>query len=606
MIDIMSIYNVARQLTSTAKQSEPHVLRPGQIVQGKILKLYPYNKAQIQLGSQKMTAQLEASLTTGQQYHFQVQAMDDNIRLKVLVEQIPNQLQENVQNIMQQLGLKTTKTSVLLMQELIKENIPLQKDQLVKAFQLLEEVKNKPQAQEVLKEMIARKFPITAAVFNALYTKRTSGFSEQIQSLLKQFNLSETARYRNIRNQLQQMVNHPLQSKPELIKRIITEATNNNQQFFNLLKATGIIESSLDFTSWKSQVDAYAVQNNLKRLNISNHDVSALELPLNMKETEVRRKLEQVVDNKAKLSHEAQKLMQKFGKEIHKNVINNSLLDAKEFVILKQQITEKLLPLLAETKQHTMTNHLRNTPAAILQLLQNLQTLADGQIYQTAEQFLKHMKKSEAFLAMTPKEQFLTHLKQVLLFTGLTHENLVKQDLAQRQSETVKSMLIQMIQQHEGINPERAQQLLHFINGLQLQSVDETSNFIQASLQIPGEKLALNSDLHLDIEGEKTENGMVNPNHCRILFYLDLKNLKETIIDMHIQKRTVAVTIFNDEEHLQVDSHFLQPMLKEGLATLDYHLTTVTIKPLQQVDKPVKKQMPPINQQSYQGVDYRI
>src|SRR5699024_738925 len=100
---------------------------------------------------------------------------------------------------------------------------------------------NKPQAQEVLKEMIARKFPITAAVFNALYTKRTNAFSEQIQSLLKQFNLSETARYGNISNQLQQMVNQPLQSKAELIKRIITEATNNNQQFFHLLKATGII-----------------------------------------------------------------------------------------------------------------------------------------------------------------------------------------------------------------------------------------------------------------------------------------------------------------------------------------------------------------------------
>src|SRR5690625_2956832 len=599
----MSIYNVARQLTSTAKLSEPHVLRPGQIVQGKILKLYPNNKAQIQLGSQKMTAQLEASLTTGGQYHFQVQAIDDVVRLKVLGEQVLNQLQENVQNIMQQLGLKTT---VLLMQELIKEKIPFRKDQLVKAFQLLEEAKNKLQAQEVLKEMIARKRPVTATVFNALYTKRTSGFTEQIQSLLKQFNLSETARYRNIRNQLQQMVNQPLQSKAELIKRIITEATNNNQQFFNLLKATGMIESSLDFTSWKSQVSAYAEQNNLKRLNISNHDVSALELPLKLKETEVRQKLEQVVDNKAKLSHEAQKLMQKFGKEIHETVINNSPLDAKEFALLKQQIIKKLLPLLAKTKQNTITNRLQNTPTAIRQLSQNLQTLVDRQTYQTEVQFLKHMKQSEAFLTMTPKEQFLTHLKQVLLFTGLTYENLVKQDLVQQQSETVKSMLIQMIQQHDGINLERAQQLLHFINGLQMQSVNETSNFIQAGLQIPGGKLSLNNDLRLDIEGEKTENGMVNPDHCRILFYLDLKNLKETIIDMHIQKRTVAVTIFNDEERLETDSHFLQPMLKEGLATLDYHLTTVTIKSLQQVDKPAKKQMSPINQQSYQGVDYRI
>src|SRR5699024_10581403 len=136
--------------------------------------------------------------------------------------------------------LKTTKPNVMLMQELIKEKIPFRKDQLVKAFQLLEEAKNKPQAQEVLKEMIIRKLPITAAVFDALYTKRTSGFSEQIQSLLKQFNLSETAPYKNIRNELQQMVNQPLHSKAELIKWMINEATNNNQQFFNLLKATGI------------------------------------------------------------------------------------------------------------------------------------------------------------------------------------------------------------------------------------------------------------------------------------------------------------------------------------------------------------------------------
>src|SRR5690625_6214365 len=103
MINIMSIYHVARQLTTTAKQREPHVLRPGQIVQGKILKLYPYNKAQIQLGSQKMTAQLEAPLTTGRQYHFQVQSMDDAIRLKVLVEQIPNNFQENFKNLIHDL-----------------------------------------------------------------------------------------------------------------------------------------------------------------------------------------------------------------------------------------------------------------------------------------------------------------------------------------------------------------------------------------------------------------------------------------------------------------------------------------------------------------------
>src|SRR5699024_10101587 len=108
---------------------------------------------------------------------------------------------------------------------------------------------------------------------------------------------------------------------------------------------------------------------------------------------------------------------------------------------------------------------------------------------------------------------------------------------------SIKSMLIQYIQQNNASNNEQAQQLLHIMNGLQLQSIHETNSFIYASLQIPGEKLHLNNDLQLEFESKKTEDGKINPDYCRILFYLELTNLDETIIDMHIQNRYISITV---------------------------------------------------------------
>lgn len=584
------------------------MLRPGQIVQGEILKLYPNNKAQIQLGSKKMVAQLEASLTTDGKYHFQVQATEDVIHLKVLGKQLQTNLHTNVKYLLHQLGLKTTKPTQALVQDLIHEKIPFRKDQLVKAFRLLEGSENKLQAQQVLNEMIVHKHPMTATVFNALYTKETSGFTEQITSLLQQLkqDTNKTSLHQDISNQLRQLVERPLFNKEDLIKQAIAEVTNNNRQFLSLLKAGGMIESRVDLGSRKTQWEMPAKQSNLTGSNITNQGVSVLELPLKSNGADMRQMLERMIDNKAKLGSEAHGLIQKFGETIENTVKNNVPLSTQNFVALKQQIMQELLPLLVNAQQTELTTILQNNPPALQTLLTNLQTVAGDQIYLNMEQALTEIKQGETFKSMTLKEQFLAQVKQVLLFTGLTHENLVKQDVIQQQSTTVKSMLIQMVQQIDGTTKEHAQQLLHFINGLQLQSVNETSHFIQASLQIPGEKLALNSDLQLEIEGEKTEKGMINPEYCRVLFYLDLTNLQETIIDMHIQQRSVAITIFNDQERLQKDATFLQPMLKDGLAALDYHLTTVTIKPLQQNDKPKKSAALSPSQNVYQGVDYRI
>lgn len=85
----MSIYKLTGEKLAKVTQTEQR-LRPGQIVQGKILKIFPENKAQIQLGGQNMIAKLEAALSIGNTYHFQVQTSDEMIYLKVLSEYIKN------------------------------------------------------------------------------------------------------------------------------------------------------------------------------------------------------------------------------------------------------------------------------------------------------------------------------------------------------------------------------------------------------------------------------------------------------------------------------------------------------------------------------------
>jgi hypothetical protein len=64
--------------------SKMNSFQPGQILNGKIIKLFPNGMASLQVGSQKMVAQLEASLDVQHRYWFQVQPGDGKVKLKVI------------------------------------------------------------------------------------------------------------------------------------------------------------------------------------------------------------------------------------------------------------------------------------------------------------------------------------------------------------------------------------------------------------------------------------------------------------------------------------------------------------------------------------------
>src|SRR5699024_2641449 len=121
--------------------------------------------------------------------------------------------------------------------------------------------------------------------------------------------------------------------------------------------------------------------------------------------------------------------------------------------------------------------------------------------------------------------------------------------------------------------------LLHFISGMQMQSITEINNALQASFMLPGEKLSLNQDVYMQFEGKKDNNGNIDSDFCRILFVLELEKMNETMIDMQIQKRIISVNIYNEQKEPSI-VELLIPSFEASLDKVDYQLSAVQWKQL--------------------------
>lgn len=605
----MGIHQISRDRMIHAIH-ENQLLKTGQIIQGKILKLYPNNKAQIQLGSQIMIAQLEAALAVGERYHFQVEAGDELIHLKVIGEHLKTQSQTNITDLLRALQLKVNKGNIDFVQNLINERIPFSRAHLTQSFSLLENIKNNAAAQEILKEMIIQRLPITESVFQALVAKNTTEFSSRLKTIIQQLEQQQNPSdlQLNLLNRLRQMIGIPQTNQLKVITQIIAEANSNNQEFFNALKIAGLIDQNIEYSSWKSQWLSFSNQHHSAIVNSSDHHYLQSNLPFPINLNAVEQALNQVMNSQTSLSEQSRDIVSNWSSIINETVIKNTILSERNFEHFKNEITQKILPILSNQQRGILMEKLENNPAQLRQFLTMIQQFTFQHTYTNIEQILSKITEYEPSNIILPQVKFLEQIRQMLQFSGITDENLLSQDIIAGQSnQTVKSMLIQMLQQDDNVGNERVQQLLHHINGLQLQSVQEVGSFIQASLVVPGEKLFLNKDIYIEFESKKTEDGKINPEFCRILFYLDLANLRETIIDMQIQKRIVSITVFNNHKTLKVLAEQFQPSLKEKLESLNYQLTNITIKSLE--DRNKEKQNPlsiQLSNNSYEGIEFRI
>ena len=106
--------------------------------------------------------------------------------------------------------------------------------------------------------------------------------------------------------------------------------------------------------------------------------------------------------------------------------------------------------------------------------------------------------------------------------------------------------------------------------------------------------------------GKKKQDGSIDPSFCRILFYLQLNHLQETVIDVIVQNSIIKVTILNERATaLKVASQPYVAYMKEKLGEAGYTVSSVSFESLALSQFTVQN-APEKEPISYSGVDIKI
>lgn len=609
--------------------SNEQKLRPGQIIQGKVLKLFPENKAEILLGKERLIASLEVGLQAGSKYLFQVQSASEFIQLKVLGEKLQGQGEVDIAKLLNQLGLKQSKPNLNLLTNLTRLKIPFDKQQLTQAVSLLKEEKNKAAAIKILTEMIAQKLPIKNSVFQALFMKNSTTLSEQLQTVVQQIqrnSVSETAKMAavekapmipqadsmkvtqdNLVRNITALIDKPLAFKEAFVQEVLGRQPIHSKALFQTLQGLGLTDLRADFTKWVSEWTAFSQKENIPITQLQANQQIAAPLPLQINEQEIIQILTKINEQRPAFNAVIRNFLTQWDQQLNFHQLVKASMSTGDFKRFISEFQKEMLPFFQESNL-PMVKQLTNTPELLSVFHSAIKTLANGEELSRLMHILQKSVNDEQFMSLDPKQQFLQLQKLTVNTLGINYENqLITESDPLKQTETIKGMLLQLIANPaETASQESNTKLLHLINGIQLQSVNETQALIQASLQIPAERLGLVKDLELEFEGKKKNNGEINPDYCRILFCLELGNLKETIIDLNIQQRMVSLTIFNNHEAIEAAATLFKKKLEMNLESMNYKLSALHYKKIE--DKEKERPIPEISfsDLNQEGVDYRI
>lgn len=642
-------------------------LATGQIVQGKVLKIYPNQKALIQIGGQKMVAQLEAPLSVGERYHFQATVTDQTIYLRVLGEQSSGNNEASIAKLLSRLGLASGKNEVSFTQSLMDSNIPFQKDQLKAAFSIMQSIGGEQKGAEILKSMLAGKIPLTENIFKALEAAAKNSLGKQMSQMLDaiqkaqadaSLQAAETGKTVKTQdypspalwgklktkllanplqeaNQGKQTMVMPSESQKrteagpgpvagtarDLLKEtetLLGRMTNRsqfleslflkqygasfieNKAVFDTFKNAGLISKNTTFEQWQQEWKTYAH----RLANAAPEEAGAVKLPFGRSGIEIIQTLRDLAGKESKVQQAANNLLERFRPSLEQLAAKGEAPSPAVLATMRRQIEQRLIPIMTQDQGAAIRSMLANLSERMPEMLKMLQELAANQ---PAGKLLAQLPNDRQWLMPQIKDQFLAHMQQMAEEAGFLHERAVAEDQAAQAAKDLKSLLIKLTGMDVKGIQEPGRQLLHLINGIQLQMVQETDHVIQASLQLPGGALGIPSDIEMNFEGKKEKDGTLNPEFCRVLFYLDLENLKETAIDMNIQKRNVSVTVYNNHEQIKDKSAAWEPLLNHGLETHGYRLTQLVIKPFgEQTDTRNQTPVSNVSDASYRKVDFRI
>lgn len=566
-------------------------LRQGQVLVGKVTQLFPDNIATVQIGQHTVTAKLEIPLNVGDTYLFEVDHIAEMPQLKVLTNQMKQiSLDEQVALLLKELNLSLTKQNQQLVQEVLAKELPVKLADLQQALNILQE-NNGEHARTVLLEMLEQQLPITSVTFSAYHALLTDSFQGQLEQLYQSLSQNTT-----LTNQEQQL----LDFLTAILQKPMTNEASIRQEVTNWLTHHPQLLDDLGQITELERVDRSTDQNQSPQLTepLNRKEVKELVKLLFQKQLAIEPEQIHQLGKALELASSSRPEIANQGRELLHALLSNGT--------VKQQLLAESptnVQLAIEQFVHQPSEAHFNEIANPLRQLVNLQLNRDQQssLYHQLNQ--SGMENFE----WPVKDQFLIQVKDFLLNSGLDYEYQLAQDktMASDKPTPLKQLLLQVLSNSVSQKSE-VEAVLHTLTGQQLTMINDDGRFMYISAAIPG-LIGTKKEVEFEFYSRKNEHGRIDPNYCRIAFYLDLAQLGTTVIDMNIQNRIIQLTVYNDTKDITNELLYHKAQLKESLSALNYSLSSVHYKPLpERVEHINSTHKPSEQKKGYQSWDVRI
>ncbi|MFB5087104.1 hypothetical protein PGC35_07780 [Psychrobacillus sp. PGGUH221] len=612
-----SFSSIQAQQTKILSPKMQTSIKEGQVVHGTIKKLYPNQTAELQIGNQKVIAKLETPLKAGDAHFFQVTKTEPELQLKVVTGPLTNgnTLAQQAQQLLQAMNLTKTTEMQAVIQFFLKEQLPISKEILVQAEQLLKQLPPNvsiKQAMETIQKMLELKIPLSQQMFDAVLSgKSTSG----LQSLIQEFKLTlqqDLTLSKNDKNTLLQSLQKLAEPFGEPVAGVLLGKQIEVLQspVANLATKLPILQSLKEAGVLPPNVTS---NNLLPASTLSTMPNSAADIIANLLKAPVSEK--SMVMDQIRNWVSAQPLLTseqkvQLGILLDNNsqaeqilTLNKTLLEvfakqSQEAVFLKDQhgltAKEHLLSLLGKGTNKEMVSQ---TLQQVLFNNKNSQQPIFSTALQQAEQNVLQQLDGKAFEHA---------MKEALKSLGFSYEAKLgggSEEVRQLASQ-LKPQLIDLLHNQVISAPlkEQAELLLNRMNGLQILS-NENGPQHQLLMQVPLEFLGKKMDATLEWNGRMKEDGKIDSDYARIMFYLHLDSLEETVVDMQVQNRVVTISLYNNDTSLKPIANVFYDTLKEGLLSVGYQLSGVFVKTFEENKLTSPKKL--LGKDS-QGVDIRI
>ncbi|KEK09610.1 hypothetical protein EP18_20900 [Lysinibacillus sphaericus] len=610
--------------------NQPLALKQGQVFHGTIKKLYPDQMAEIQVGNQKFIAKLEVPLKAGDAHFFQVTGTDPQAELKVVSGPMtpaasPSQ---QINQLLESMNLPKSAEMQQLLGHFMKAELPISKDQLLQAelwLKALPEGISKMEALQTIQKMIELKMPMTNEVFQALMSgQKTSGMAtimENFAQLLAKDTVLPEQLKQNLMQQVQAITKpFEVETGSVVLAKVLENLTNNatttseKMQALSILKESGIIPNQATLQNWSSMNEGKASQ----QMQQAGQVVQTI---LTAKLENVAQLIEQLkswTTNQQFLTNDQKQQINQLIDRFNQLPVTKQTVD-----IFAKQMQDQLLKAFSQN----MSNHLFTQDIKGLSVKDHLLSLLKQEVASPLqnEALMRNLVKNSIASSQPFIQQIVTQadalvqnsmdskamehaMKTVLKNLGISYEATLGNKSADLQmiAHQLKPQLHTLLQE-TNMTPqlkEAAEMLMTRMNGMQLSS-GENGHQHQLIMQVPLEFFGKRMDATLQWNGRMKDDGKIDANYARVLFYLQMASMQETVIDMQVQNRVVTVTVFNEHSEIQSLAEPLKAALKIGLAEKNYQLSGVFMKQFDE-DQTVKNG-PVVEQQEEQsGVDIRV